>query len=43
MPQEVIQGIQRKCEELQNKAGFDGDYRAWVQKKLPKRLEDMLD
>ena len=43
MPQEVIQGIHQKCEELQKKAGFDGDYQAWVQKKLPKRLEDMLD
>ncbi|MDA0195076.1 MAG: FAD-dependent oxidoreductase [Bacteroidetes bacterium] len=42
MPEEVIQGIHKKIAALQQKTGYDGDYRKWVQKNLPTRLEDIL-
>jgi len=42
MPDEVIQSIIDKTGALQKKAGYDGDYRKWVEKNLPKRLEDIL-
>ena len=43
MPEEVIREILRKSEALQSKTGYDGNYKAWVEKKLPRRLEDMLE
>ena len=43
MPDEVIQSILDKTEALQKKADYDGDYRKWIERKLPKRLEDLLD
>jgi len=43
MPEDVIEQILARTEALQKKAGYEGDYPAWVKKKLPKRLEDMLE
>ncbi len=43
MPDDTIQSILHKTEELQKKVSYNGDYRKWVEKNLPKRLEDLLE
>ncbi|MEQ9426258.1 MAG: FAD-dependent oxidoreductase [Cyclobacteriaceae bacterium] len=42
MPDAVIEGILDKTEALQKKVGYEGDYRKWVEKNVPVRLEDLL-
>ena len=42
MPDEVIQQILERTRSLQEKAGFNGDYEAWVEKNTPPRLENLL-
>ena len=42
MPDEVIHTILDKTKALQEKAGFDGNYEAWVKEKTPPRLENMI-
>jgi len=42
MPKEVIRSILDKTDAFQRKVGYDGDYRKWVEKNLPTRLEDMM-
>jgi len=39
---EKIQELQNRIKEFQQKAGYDGNYDKWVEKHLPKRLEDMI-
>ena len=43
MPDDTIQSILHKTKELQKKVYYNGDYRKWVEKNLPKRLEDLLE
>lgn len=43
MPDDLIQSILQKTEALQKQVNYEGDYRKWVEKNLPKRLEDMLE
>ncbi len=43
MPDDVIQSILQKTKKLQKKVRYEGDYRKWIEKNLPKRLEDMLE
>ena len=38
-----IDAINAKVEELQKKAGYDGDYQKWIDAHRPLRLEDMLE
>lgn len=38
-----IDAINAKVEELQKKAGYEGDYQKWVDAHRPLRLEDMLE
>jgi hypothetical protein len=42
MPDEVIQDIMDKTLALQEKAGFDGDYKNWAEQNTPPRLENMI-
>lgn len=42
MPDDVIQGIMDKSRALQEKAGFDGDYKSWAEQNTPPRLENMI-
>jgi len=39
---EDIDSILKRTKELQERAGYNGDYNAWVKKNRPVRLEDML-
>jgi len=39
---EKIGELQDRIKEFQQKAGYDGNYDKWVEKHLPKRLEDMI-
>ena len=42
-PSEAVQqALSARIQALQLKAGYDGDFQAWVAKQLPVRLEDML-
>jgi hypothetical protein len=41
MPDEVIKFILEESENLQKKAGYNGNYLDWKKEKLPVRLEDM--
>jgi len=42
LSEEVIQNILNKTEVLQHKAGYDGNYKKWVEQNTPPRLENML-
>jgi len=42
MPDEAIQEIMDKTKTLQEKAGFDGNYEAWVELNTPPRLENLI-
>lgn len=42
MPDEVIQSIIDKTAALQQRAGYDGNYKKWVEQNTPPRLEDIL-
>ena len=39
---ETIQTIVEKCENLQSRSGYSGNYKAWIQQNTPPRLENML-
>ncbi len=41
LTQQQIEEIDRKLQELQKKAGCNGDYKEWIKKHLPLRLEQM--
>ena len=43
MPEEVVQDIIDRVKTLQQKAGYNGDFAAWVTKNLPVRLEQLLE
>ena len=43
LPQEVVEGIYRKIQALQQAAGYNGRFMDWVEKNLPERLEDQLE
>ena len=38
-----IDAINAKVEQLQKKAGYEGDYQKWIEAHRPLRLEDMLE
>jgi NADPH-dependent glutamate synthase beta subunit-like oxidoreductase len=40
---ETISSIQEKISELQGAEGYSGNFRQWVDKNLPERLEDQLE
>jgi len=40
---EKIQELKDRIKEFQQKVNYDGDYNKWVEKHLPKRLEDMIE
>ncbi len=42
LPDHVIKNIMNKTFALQKKVGYNGDYRLWIQRHIPPRLEDML-
>lgn len=42
MSAEVIRKIVEKVQELQNKVGYTGDYREWIKRNRPVRLEELL-
>jgi hypothetical protein len=42
LPEKVFNEILKKVSMMQKKAGYDGNYRAWINKHLPVRLEDVL-
>ncbi len=42
MPEEVIGSIDDRIKELQEKAGYNGDFADWVKQNLPRRLEDLI-
>jgi len=42
MPPDVIQSIIDRTKQLQEKAGYDGDFRKWAMEKTPPRLEDLI-
>ncbi len=42
MPDEVIQGILDKTKSFQLKAGYNGDYKNWVEQNTPLRLESII-
>ncbi|MCS7170267.1 MAG: hypothetical protein NZ949_06545, partial [Candidatus Kapabacteria bacterium] len=39
---ERLQAIEERIQQLQQRVGYTGDYRSWIQRHLPKRLEEML-
>ena len=41
LPESVINEILEKVGSMQMKAGYDGNYRHWIEKHLPVRLEDI--
>ncbi len=41
-PDEDIQNILKATQELQQKVGYNGNYKQWVDKWRPVRLEDTL-
>ena len=41
LTENVYDEILEKVGKMQNKAGYDGNYREWIQKHLPVRLENM--
>ncbi len=42
MPNDVIENILNKTNELQKKVGYDGNYDEWVKQNTPTRLENMI-
>lgn len=42
MPEPVIKTILEKTEKLQRKAGYDREYRDWIQQHRPLRLEELI-
>ena len=42
MPVEVIDKIIEKTRFLQTRVGYDNNYPAWVEKNVPKRLEELI-
>ena len=42
LPEDKIRELAELVKEQQAQSGYDGNFNAWVEKNLPKRLEDMI-